>query len=333
MSFADKLALKEHLNASGHRTVPKKDTKSSSGTIMLSGGKSAISLPSPHFAAGSSVKRIIRTEEVIIQHASHPLTPQHTTRPLTHRPQPRGVDIAISFDTTGSMYSCLSKVRDCIGELSNKVIHDLPSVRVGLLAHGDYCDKASSYVDKYIQFTRDSKALSDFLSTAGTTSGGDGDECYELVLRRFQHDFRYGQGSRRVAIMFGDANPHEKGYKCSGMTHPLSIDWKEEVEILKKKGIAVYSVHCQPNPCTAAFYRTVAEKTGGAYLTLDRVADNLQDVVDLITAVAMKEAGNKAGLEALHKEAHARKRSQLADNLVRIIRVTREEVSVVHARH
>lgn len=42
-----------------------------------------------------------------------------------------GVDLCFSFDTTGSMYSCLEKVRANITQTVTKLMADIPNLRVG----------------------------------------------------------------------------------------------------------------------------------------------------------------------------------------------------------
>ena len=63
------------------------------------------------------------------------------------------------------------------------------------------------------------------------TGGGDGPECYELVLKRAREELAWTAGSQRVLVVIGDNEPHPVGYKYGGKTY--YIDWKEECEFLK----------------------------------------------------------------------------------------------------
>ena len=58
------------------------------------------------------------------------------------------VDVAFSFDTTGSMYACLGEVRRKLQETISRLKRDIPGIRLATIAHGDYCDASSSYVTK-----------------------------------------------------------------------------------------------------------------------------------------------------------------------------------------
>ena len=147
----------------------------------------------------------------------------------TAPPLPPGglIEIAISFDTTGSMYGCLAEVKGKIQDIVQKLQADIPGIRIAIIAHGDYCDKAN-YIVKWIDFGADVKEICDFVENVGQTSGGDGDECYELVLRRAQEVLSWTPGSQRSLVIIGDAPPHEPGYKYGDFTN--DIDWRVEAK-------------------------------------------------------------------------------------------------------
>ena len=42
-----------------------------------------------------------------------------------------GIDLCFSFDTTGSMYACLEKVRQNISSTCTKLLADIPKLRIG----------------------------------------------------------------------------------------------------------------------------------------------------------------------------------------------------------
>ena len=50
------------------------------------------------------------------------------------------IDMMVSFDTTGSMYPCLTQVRRNVSELVTRLFKEVPGIRIGVIAHGDYCD-------------------------------------------------------------------------------------------------------------------------------------------------------------------------------------------------
>jgi hypothetical protein len=56
-----------------------------------------------------------------------------------------GTDICISFDTTGSMYPCLTQVRRNVNELITRLFNEVTDLNISIIAHGDYCDKGRPY--------------------------------------------------------------------------------------------------------------------------------------------------------------------------------------------
>ncbi|MDF5714604.1 MAG: hypothetical protein PUP93_12125 [Rhizonema sp. NSF051] len=51
------------------------------------------------------------------------------------------IEVVFSFDTTGSMYPCLTQVRRKIKETVTRLINEITLIRIGIIAHGDYCDE------------------------------------------------------------------------------------------------------------------------------------------------------------------------------------------------
>ncbi len=68
-------------------------------------------------------------------------------------------------------------------EVVKRLLGDIPTIKICVLAHGDYCDK-SNYVTKWVDFTNDVNKLCKFVNSVKSTGGGDWEECYELVLHQ-----------------------------------------------------------------------------------------------------------------------------------------------------
>jgi len=189
----------------------------------------------------------------------------------------KSVDALISFDTTGSMYAALAtvkrEVQKTVKELFKLYGEDL---RVGIIAHGDYCDKDEPYTIKVLDFTQDVSTICNFVKDIESTYGGDADECYELVLNTARTVVNWKGGSDKLFMMIGDANPHGVNYGLN----ENHIDWKNEATLLNDMGVKVYAVHALSNfrSSSKKFYMKVAEITGGMYLTLD----NFSEIIHLI---------------------------------------------------
>ena len=196
------------------------------------------------------------------------------------------IDVCLTFDTTGSMYPCLTQVRRAQKELVKRLFKDIPNLRVAVIAHGDYCDAGRPYVTKTLDFSSDKKKICKFIEGVESTYGGDAPECYELVLHE-SRALNWGTGRSKVIVMIGDDVPHGPDYR----QNTKKIDWRNELGLLLEMGITVYGVHAMPG-CrrpSKKFYEEISRKTGGFYLTLDQ----FRTVVDLIMAVCYKQVGNE----------------------------------------
>lgn len=141
------------------------------------------------------------------------------------------MDILFSFDTTGSMSYILEEVKGRLSDMIQRLQADIPGIRIGVIAHGDYCDEEVFYLEKHIDFTQNVAELCQFVGEVEGTGGGDQDECYELILRKANEEFTWAPVSNKVLVMIGDANPHEPDYKLN----VDRINWRDEVSLLAKQ--------------------------------------------------------------------------------------------------
>jgi hypothetical protein len=201
------------------------------------------------------------------------------------------IDVVVSFDTTGSMYPCLTQVRRNVEELCKDLFSKIPGLRIGIIAHGDYCDHKSSYVTEMIDLTDNQKNICKFIRQVDSTGGGDAPECYELVMLEARTQMSWKSGKSKVVIMIGDATPHPVHYDrhMCGWDGPSNIDWRNEMGLLLEAGINVYAVHAMPDcrQYSRDFYQEIARETGGFYIPLDQFSL----VRDMIMAVSLKQQG------------------------------------------
>lgn len=144
--------------------------------------------------------------------------------------------IVFSFDTTGSMNPCIMQVRKQLRDLVESMTQDIPDLRIGLIAHGDYCDGENAI--KVLDLTNDLEAIMNFINNTPNTGGGDAPECYELALHRARHLSWPAEGGSVVLI--GDDEPHTPDYKMN----TDKLDWREEVRALKAKNVSVFPLQC-----------------------------------------------------------------------------------------
>lgn len=199
---------------------------------------------------------------------------------------PEPIDLVFSFDTTGSMYPCLSQVRSTITSTVKQLFRDIPGIRIGIVAHGDYCDAPprGPYVIKMLDLTRDEDEIVKFVQKVEATGGGDTPECYELVLHEARR-LTWSAGKQKVLVMIGDATPHPASYP----DNVKKLDWRNEVALLREANIHVYGVQALNRSESTSFYREIAKGSGGLHLNLNQ----FRQVVDLVMAIAYKQAGEE----------------------------------------
>ncbi len=188
------------------------------------------------------------------------------------------IEIVFSFDTTGSMYPCLTQVRRNIKNTVNRLMKDIPNMRIGIIAHGDYCDAGSTYVTSKFEMSDNEDAICNFVQTVGQTGGGDAPECYELVLKEAQ-SFAWTPEATKALVLIGDEVPHPKEQT------PDKIDWREQAGKLKDLGVAVHTVQALNRKHADSFYQQVADISGGHHLSLDQFAY----ITDLFLAICYKQ--------------------------------------------
>lgn len=194
------------------------------------------------------------------------------------------VELVISFDTTGSMYPCLTQLRRSADKCVRRLFKEIPGLRVGVISHGDYCD-GKNMISK-LDLTDDEQKVVDFINSAPATGGGDLPEAYEVALNE-SRSMGWTAGKSKVVVLIGDDVPHEPNYP----DNKKKIDWRNELKLLLEAGIHVYGVHAMPGirKHSKKFYETIAKETGGFYLTLDQ----FQYITDMVLAVAYKQAGDE----------------------------------------
>lgn len=229
-------------------------------------------------------------------------------------PLPPGglLEVAISFDTTGSMYGVLEEVRAKVKDLAQRLQADIPGIRIAVIAHGDYCD-ADKYIVKWIDFGASLPELCDFVEKVDRTYGGDGPECYELVLKRAREELSWTPGSQRVLVMIGDDEPHPVGYTYNKKKY--YIDWKEECELLKQMGAKVYGVQSGSDSGATKFFSKMAELTLGRHVNLT----NFSSIFDFLMMICYRE-GNPDMLPVYASEVRARHVGGMAKDMEALVK-------------
>eukprot|EP01097_Dermamoeba_algensis_P003083 TRINITY_DN2242_c0_g1_i1.p1 TRINITY_DN2242_c0_g1~~TRINITY_DN2242_c0_g1_i1.p1 ORF type:complete len:476 (+),score=127.20 TRINITY_DN2242_c0_g1_i1:87-1514(+) len=187
------------------------------------------------------------------------------------------VEIVFSFDTTGSMSTCLENVRKEVSQTVERLAKDIKDIRIGIIAHGDYCDGPNAI--SVCDLTTDSAKICQFVRSVRATSGGDAPEAYELVLRDARQ-LSWSADSSKALVVIGDEVPHPPSYTTE------KINWFDEADKLHELGVKIYGIRALNCHYAAPFYEEISERTGGIAITFK----NFGLIVDMFLAICYREA-------------------------------------------
>lgn len=206
------------------------------------------------------------------------------------------LDMVIAFDTTGSMARYIGAVRKEVSELIPQLFKDNDDLRLGIVAFGDYCDMvdAQTFEDAYqvIQPTENENELIKFVLNSRDTSGGDGDEFYELVIKKIVEETPWREGSTRSILLIADAEPHELGYSYGNFVQGNQIDWRAEARKAAEKKVKIDTVTITG----AGWYRELSAMTNGVSVPFR----SGEKTADLVRASVMSRGSMKSRMAFDH---------------------------------
>jgi hypothetical protein len=195
------------------------------------------------------------------------------------------IEVVFSFDTTGSMAACLEHVKRNLEKVAIDLFKETPNLKIGVCAHGDYCDANSTYVTRHLDLTSDVYTLTQFIRNTSRTGGGDAPECYELVLSESQTKYNWSLNSKKVLVVIGDATPHEPSYHLNKQR----LDWRTEAKKLAALGVQIYTIQCLSRREANFFYEGLAEIGNGYRLELNQFTD----ILSLVNAVVYRQVSEE----------------------------------------
>lgn len=201
------------------------------------------------------------------------------------------LDMVIAFDTTGSMSAYINAVKTHVKELVPKLFSSNPDLRIGIVAFGDYCDmKAPTLYGKAYQvldLTNDENKIIKFINEAQDTSGGDGDEFYELVIKKITEETAWREGSTKAVLLIADAAPHKVGYSYKNIVKNAQIDWREEAKKASELGIKFDTMTI--DPLHIEWYKELSAITNGVSVPFKNSGKTSQ----VIEAAALSRGGTR----------------------------------------
>ena len=210
------------------------------------------------------------------------------------------LDMVIAFDTTGSMASYIDAVREEVAELVPRLFKDNDELRLGIVAFGDYCDmpNAQEFGNAYqcLVPTNSENDIIKFIRQSKDTSGGDGDEFYELVLKKIVEETPWRENSTRVILLIADADPHPLGYCYSNYVVDNKIDWRQVAAKAAEMKIKIDTVSITDSP----WYKELSRMTNG----VNAPFKSAHKTATLVTASVMCRSSVKARMD-LDSMAHS----------------------------
>lgn len=201
------------------------------------------------------------------------------------------LDMVIAFDTTGSMLAYINAVKTHVKELVPKLFSSNPDLRIGIVAFGDYCDmKSKDNFGKAYQvlgLTNDENEIIKFINEAQNTIGGDGDEFYELVIKKITEETAWREGSTKAVLLIADAAPHKVGYSYKSIVSNAQIDWREEAKKASKLGIKFDTMTI--DPMYVEWYKELSAMTNGVSVPFNNSGKTSQ----VIEAAALSRGGER----------------------------------------
>ncbi len=207
------------------------------------------------------------------------------------------LDMVIAFDTTGSMAAYIDDVRHQVADMIPRLFKDNEDLRLGIVAFGDYCDMENrdTFGDAYqcIPLTDNENNIIKFVKESKNTSGGDGDEFYELVLKKIIDESPWREDSSKAILLIADADPHEIGYTYRDHVVGNQIDWKSEAKKAADMKIKIDTVSI----CGRPWYKELSAMTNGIsvpFKSSGKTGTLIETATTARSAMAFAESARKS---------------------------------------
>ncbi len=176
---------------------------------------------------------------------------------LLERLKRDGLDLVITFDSTGSMTGEINQVKRQIHRIGRTLNELIPQTRISICTYRDVGD---DYVVKGLPLTRNLDQVQQFLNDITAGGGGDEPEAVEQGLRWSIRENQFSATARKVILLFGDAPPHESS---------LNDILKTTADFRQRQGGVISTVTCRSSDRLDAFEQIALYGGGEAFLTQD----------------------------------------------------------------
>ena len=175
---------------------------------------------------------------------------------LLARLQKDGLDIVITFDSTGSMQGEIDQVKDQIERIGSVLFQLIPKTRISICT---YRDEGDDYVVKGLPLTDSLAEVALYLKDVQASGGGDGPEAVDQGLQWSIEKNGFRRRARKVILLFGDAPPRaSRVVRCQKL-----------VSDFRHSGGVVSTVTCRNTKRMDAFVSIAQIGRGESFLTDD----------------------------------------------------------------
>lgn len=209
----------------------------------------------------------------------------------------RALDVALLVDTTGRMGLHWNEVRRRAGRLVTDFQADVPASRLAIVLFKDHGSEGENqhYLTLVQDFTGSAEEIGSFLLSRRVAPGhgGGGAEAVECALHRARTDLNWRAASERAIVLVGDKPPHGGGLDAVGRC-PRGIDYRDEVEALRRDRIRIYTVLVGDSLEARRVFEWMSGATGGRFLELPSPRDLAAALVGVCLSAAGRDIGRFA---------------------------------------
>jgi len=200
---------------------------------------------------------------------------------LLERLKRDGLDLVITFDSTGSMTGEINQVKQQIQRIGRTLMDMIPQTRISICTYRDHGD---DYLVKGLPLTRNLEQIQLFLNNTSAGGGGDEPEAVDEGLKWAIYENHFNPSARKVILLFGDAPPRDAR---------LNDCLKMAAEFRQRQNGIISTVTCR-NPRRLSSFVQIAEYGGGeAFLTQDE-----REIVTQLVILVFGSQHQEKALEA-----------------------------------
>ncbi|HDQ22523.1 MAG TPA: VWA domain-containing protein [Candidatus Uhrbacteria bacterium] len=197
------------------------------------------------------------------------------------------LQVLMMFDITGSMFPYFKLVREKLKEIIARIQADKVASEFAVFAfrnHGDEGNYEQIFYTSPLTSSREDL----YAHIAEIKKGGGGQDaltCMEECLEA-ANKLLWQPRAAKAVVIIGDMPPH-------GVIDPVSvcpgnIDYQEEIDQLKNKGVKIYSVYCgEKSGDVEMFFKFASKQTNGKFLKISEI----DILAELLIGICMRETG------------------------------------------